>query len=123
MVPEMGEAHLIAVASWLALAAAGVALVLTAAISAYLVQTPVILLLGIALRPVAVIPAVLGLAACFSVAAAHRRWTRGRRRSWSRRGKRLGSPSVLPQRPVEDSPAKTDGGGHGRHHPAAEGPG
>lgn len=54
--------------------------------TAYLVQTPVILLLGIAMRPVALAPgfkvailAVLGLAACFGLAAVHRRWTHGRR--------------------------------------------
>lgn len=52
----------------------------------YLVQTPVILLLGIALRPVALAPeckavilGVLGLAACFSLAAARGGWTQARR--------------------------------------------
>ena len=67
--------------------------------TAYLIQTPVILLLGIAMRPVPIAPefktvilAVLGLAACFSLAAAHRGWARGRRLGRSRREKRLGWP-------------------------------
>lgn len=59
--------------------------------AAYLIQTPVILLLGIAMRPLvlapelkAVILAGLGLAACFSLAAAYRRRPRRRQRVWAK---------------------------------------
>lgn len=51
--------------------------------TAYLVQTPAILLLGIAMRPLALAPelkavilAILALVACFGVAAAYRGWIR-----------------------------------------------
>jgi fucose 4-O-acetylase-like acetyltransferase len=61
----------------------------------YLIQTPVIILLGLALRRLALAPelkaavlAVLGLVVCFGFASAYRGWRRtsGRRRRRGRRG-------------------------------------